>query len=108
MIAAAQSSSIHVSLGQVAASLALVALAAAVSFWWKADLERDIGIAAIRSLVQLTAIGYAIQVIFDADTIWLEPIPASNSQPARETRDSDCWLRSIQRNTAGIQIATCM
>jgi putative ABC transport system permease protein len=69
--AAALGTSIHVSLGQVAASLALVALAAAISFWWKADLERDIGIAAVRSLVQLTAIGYAIKLIFEADTIWL-------------------------------------
>ncbi len=68
---AALSTSIHVSVGQVAASLALVALAAAISFWWKADLERDIGIAAVRSLIQLTAIGYAIKLIFEADTIWL-------------------------------------
>jgi putative ABC transport system permease protein len=68
---AALGSSIQVSLGQVAASLALVALAAAISFWWKADLERDIGIAAVRSLIQLTAIGYAIDLIFEADTIWL-------------------------------------
>jgi putative ABC transport system permease protein len=67
----AATSSIHVSLAQVAASLALVALAAAISFWWKADLERDIGVAAIRSLIQLTAIGYALELIFDADTIWL-------------------------------------
>jgi putative ABC transport system permease protein len=68
---AALSTSIQVSVGQVAASLALVALAAAISFWWKADLERDIGIAAVRSLIQLTAIGYAIKLIFEADTIWL-------------------------------------
>jgi putative ABC transport system permease protein len=65
------STSIHVSLGQVAATLALVALAAAVSFWQKADLERDIGIATIRSFIQLTAIGYVIKLIFEADTIWL-------------------------------------
>lgn len=65
------STSIHVSVGQVAASLALVALAAAVSLWRRADLERDIGIATVRSFVQLTAIGYAIQLIFEADTIWL-------------------------------------
>jgi putative ABC transport system permease protein len=63
--------SIHVSTGQVAATLALVALAAAISFWQRADLERDIGIATIRSFVQLTAIGYAIKLIFEADTIWL-------------------------------------
>jgi putative ABC transport system permease protein len=63
--------SIHVSVGQVAATLALVALAAAVSFWRKADLERDIAVATIRSFIQLTAIGYVIKLIFEADTIWL-------------------------------------
>ena len=71
MIPLAASTSIHVSLGQVAASLALVALAAAISFWWKADLERDIAVATVRSLIQLTLIGYAIKLIFEADTIWL-------------------------------------
>ncbi|HEY5708642.1 MAG TPA: ABC transporter permease, partial [Solirubrobacterales bacterium] len=65
------STSIHVSAGQVAATLALVALAAAISFWRKADLERDIGIATLRSFVQLTAIGYVITLIFEADTLWL-------------------------------------
>jgi UDP-glucose/iron transport system permease protein len=63
--------SIHVSLGQVAAALALVALAAAISFWRRTDLERDIVVATVRSFVQLTAIGYAIKLIFEADTIWL-------------------------------------
>jgi putative ABC transport system permease protein len=63
--------SIHVSVAQVAASLVLVGLAAAVSFWRKADLEQDIAVATIRSLIQLTAIGYAIKLIFEADTIWL-------------------------------------
>lgn len=65
------STSIHVSVGQVAATLALVALAAAVSFWRNADLERDIGVATVRSFIQLTAIGYVIKLIFDADTVWL-------------------------------------
>jgi putative ABC transport system permease protein len=62
---------IHVSVGQVAASLALVAVAAAISFWRKADLERDIGVATIRSFVQLTLIGYAIKLIFRTDSLWL-------------------------------------
>ncbi len=65
------STSIHVSAGQVVATLALVALAAAISFWRKADLERDIGIATLRSFIQLTAIGYVITLIFEADTLWL-------------------------------------
>ena len=64
-------SGIDVSLGEVAAALALVALAAAISRWQRAELEGDIVVAAFRSFVQLTAIGYAIELIFDADTIWL-------------------------------------
>jgi putative ABC transport system permease protein len=68
---AALSTSIHVTVWQVAASLALVAVAIAISFWWKADLERDIAVATVRSIVQLTLVGYAIKLIFDADTIWL-------------------------------------
>jgi len=59
--------SIHVTAGEVAASIALAALAAAVSFWRGADIERDIGIAVVRSFIQLTAIGYVIKVIFDQD-----------------------------------------
>jgi putative ABC transport system permease protein len=65
------STSIHLSFGQVAASLALVALAAGISFWRRTDLERDIVVATVRSFIQLTAIGYAIKLIFEADTIWL-------------------------------------
>ncbi len=64
-------SSIEVSLAEVLGSVALVALAAAVSFWRDADLERDIGIALVRSFLQLTAIGFVIQAIFDADTLLL-------------------------------------
>jgi putative ABC transport system permease protein len=69
--AAALATSIHVDLWQVAASLSLVALAAAISFWRKADLEGDIVVATIRSIVQLTLVGYAIKLIFEVDTLWL-------------------------------------
>jgi putative ABC transport system permease protein len=48
-----------------------VALAAAVSFWRRADLEQDLGVAVLRSFLQLTAIGYVIQAIFDSDSIWV-------------------------------------
>ncbi len=65
------SGAVHVSLGQVAAALTLVALAIAISYWRDADLERDIAVAAIRSFVQLTAIGYAIKLIFNVDSLWL-------------------------------------
>ena len=63
-------SSIQVSVGDVLATLALVAIAVGVSFWRRAELEEDIGIAVVRSFVQLTAIGYVINFIFDQDSLW--------------------------------------
>ena len=69
MLIAQVTTSIHVSIGEVAATLVLVALAIAVSFWRKADLEADIGIAVVRSAIQLTAIGYVIKFIFDQDEL---------------------------------------
>jgi putative ABC transport system permease protein len=64
-------SSIHVALWQVGASLALVAIAVAISRWQEAGLEEDIVVATLRSIVQLTLVGYAIKLIFDVDSIWL-------------------------------------
>jgi putative ABC transport system permease protein len=62
---------VTISLGQVAAALALVAVAAAVSLWRHADLEQDLGVAVLRSFIQLTAIGYVIKIIFDSDSLWV-------------------------------------
>ncbi len=62
---------LDITLVEVAASLVLVALAAALSLLRRAELERDLGIAVLRSFVQLTAIGYVIQAIFDSDSLWL-------------------------------------
>src|SRR5204862_4306463 len=60
-----------VSLAQVAGALALVAVAIGASYWRHADLEQDIGVAVIRSFIQLTAVGYVIKAIFDSDSLWL-------------------------------------
>jgi UDP-glucose/iron transport system permease protein len=63
--------SIHVSLGQVAGALVLVAIAAAASRWRRAGYEDDILVAVVRSFVQLTAVGYLIQGIFNSDSLLL-------------------------------------
>ena len=63
--------SIDVTVAEVAASLVLVAVAIAVSFWRRTGLENEIAVAVVRSFVQLTAIGYVIQAIFDEDSLWL-------------------------------------
>jgi putative ABC transport system permease protein len=60
---------IDVSLVEVAASLALVALAAAVAIWERVDLERDIAVAVARSFVQLSAVGLVINFIFEEDRL---------------------------------------
>lgn len=62
---------VQITLQEVAATLALVAVAALVSRWRRVDLERDLGIAVLRSFLQLTAVGYVIQAIFDSDSLWL-------------------------------------
>jgi len=64
-------SSIDVTLTEVAATLVLIAIAVAASRWRRAELEADLGIAVLRSFVQLTAIGYVIQAIFDSDSLLL-------------------------------------
>ena len=46
-------------------------MAIAVSFWRKAELEQDIAVAVVRSFIQLTAVGYVIQAIFDSDSLLL-------------------------------------
>jgi UDP-glucose/iron transport system permease protein len=68
MIAA---STVSISLQEVAGSLALIAVAIAVSFWRRAELEQDIAVAVVRSFIQLTAVGYVIQAIFNSDSLWL-------------------------------------
>jgi len=60
---------IQIGLGDVAATLALVAVAVAVAVWERTDLEGDIAVAAARSFIQLTAIGYVIKAIFASDSI---------------------------------------
>ena len=61
-------------LTQVAGALVLVAVAIAVSLWRRADVERDIGVAVVRAFVQLTAVGYVIQLIFDQEGLALVAI----------------------------------
>src|ERR687895_2567098 len=63
--------SIDVTLAEVAGALALVAVAAAVSLWRRAELESDLAVAVLRSFLQLTAVGFVIQAIFDSDSLWL-------------------------------------
>ena len=65
------SAAIHIDVGQVAASLVLVAIAVAIAAYERVALERDIGVAVARSAVQLIAVGFLIEGIFRSDSLWL-------------------------------------
>jgi putative ABC transport system permease protein len=53
-----------ITLLEVAAALGLVAVAVLVSLWRRMRLEGDIAVAVARSFVQLTAVGFVIQLVF--------------------------------------------
>ena len=52
---------------RVLLSIAFVFIAAAVSRWQSSDLEKDLAIATVRSFVQLIAIGYVLELVFEMD-----------------------------------------
>ncbi len=56
----------------VAAALALVAIAMLLSRRERLDLEKDLIVACVRAFVQLTAIGYAIHLVFSTEShVWV-------------------------------------
>ncbi|MBN2305389.1 MAG: iron export ABC transporter permease subunit FetB [Anaerolineae bacterium] len=55
------------SLERVGLSLVLVLLAALISRWQRADLEYDLVTATARGFVQLIAIGYVLELVFEQD-----------------------------------------
>ncbi len=59
----------EVGLAEVAGALALVAVAIGVSVWERARLEGEIAVAAARAFVQLTAVGFVIELIFESDRL---------------------------------------
>ena len=58
-----------VTLTDVAAALALVGVAIGISVWQRLTVEGDMAMAAARSFVQLTAVGYVIKLIFNSGNL---------------------------------------
>jgi putative ABC transport system permease protein len=66
--ASAKSSSIisgPVTFADVALSVLLVVVAIAISRWRRIGLEKDMGVATVRSFVQLVAVGYVLNFVFN-------------------------------------------
>ena len=61
--------------GQVAGSLALVAVAIVLARWEGVPLGHEIACAVLRSFVQLIALGYVIKWVFEANNVaWVIPV----------------------------------
>jgi hypothetical protein len=50
-------------------TLGLVAVAVVLSLYQRLDLEKDIGVAVVRSFLQLAAIGYVIDYVFGLENL---------------------------------------
>jgi len=55
-------------LPRIGLALALIVAALVISRWQRADLEKDLVIASVRGFVQLIAIGYLLELIFNQDS----------------------------------------
>jgi putative ABC transport system permease protein len=53
---------------RVILSIVFILIAAAVSRWQESDLEKDLLVATFRSFVQLIAIGYVLELVFESDS----------------------------------------
>ncbi len=56
---------------EVLLSFIMVLISIAISRFWKIEVEKDIAIGSVRSFIQLVAVGYALNYIFDLESIWL-------------------------------------
>jgi len=52
-------------LPRIGGALSLIGLAVAISYWQHIDMEKDILVGVVRAFVQLIAIGYALEFIFE-------------------------------------------
>jgi putative ABC transport system permease protein len=56
---------------QVFLALVLVAVAIAIARWWKIPVEKEMAFGSVRSFIQLVAVGYALEFIFELESLWL-------------------------------------
>jgi putative ABC transport system permease protein len=80
---------VDLSLEQMAWAIALMAIAIGLSFWQKLGLAYSLAIALLRSVVQLTIVGYLLYAIFDIKQAWavLFILVLMSAVAAKEAKD---------------------
>ncbi|NJO42449.1 MAG: iron export ABC transporter permease subunit FetB [Cyanobacteria bacterium CRU_2_1] len=62
---------IQLELIDVGFALGLMIIAIGLSAWQQLGLERDLAVATVRTIVQLLAVGYILEIVFAVDNPWL-------------------------------------
>ncbi|MDN5344818.1 MAG: UDP-glucose/iron transport system permease protein, partial [Clostridia bacterium] len=62
---------INIGIGDIGLALVLVGITLAISLWQRLDLHGDLFIGTIRTFIQLMAVGYLLQVIFNLNRWYL-------------------------------------
>ncbi|MGI9860247.1 iron export ABC transporter permease subunit FetB [Moorella naiadis] len=62
---------INIGLGDIGLALILVGITLAISLWQRLDLHGDLFIGTIRTFIQLMAVGYLLQIIFNLNRWYL-------------------------------------
>ena len=79
-------------LPRIAGALVLVGLAMGISRWQKVGMEKDMLVAMVRSFIQLIAIGYALDLIFNAQgPFWILLVVAVMERCRR------AWYREVRQ-----------
>ena len=86
---------------RVLMSIAFVFIAAAISRWQHSDLEKDLAIAAVRSFIQLIAIGYVLgarlrdgrAALYDCDSTGHDHNRRPHQRGARQENAKRCHGR---------------
>ncbi len=56
---------------EVLLALILVIISIGVAKWWRIPVAKDMALGSVRTFVQLIAVGYALELIFDLESLWL-------------------------------------
>jgi len=98
-------------LPRIGAALLLVMVAAIISYWHQLDLEKNIVIAVSRAFIQLIAIGYALNLLFNSThRFWIVIIVGVMVLIAGQTAGNRAWRirHSKQIATLAIGISTTL
>ncbi|MFQ5453928.1 MAG: iron export ABC transporter permease subunit FetB [Candidatus Zixiibacteriota bacterium] len=58
-------------ISEVILSLIMVFLAISISRYWRIPVVKDMALGSVRAFLQLIAVGYALELIFDLESAWL-------------------------------------